>query len=154
MCACHKGRLWARIDLLSFCSHLRPDRSCVECSRSEGLSGVKCPCLLAGIPGWRRCGSVPHFADDMMDYPCHYRYSQRHSATDKTDALLHAGKAAIFLPVFRGPARAGVLLSGVGDITLGQTDPYFFGLGICHLSVWRKNVNISLKSSFRVNFAA
>lgn len=87
----------------------------------RGSQGLSVPASWLASRAGGGAGSVPHFADDMMDYPCHYRYSQRHSATDKTDALLHAGKAAIFLPGFRGPARASVLPSGVGNVTLGQT---------------------------------
>lgn len=64
---------------------------------------------------------MPHFpqvADDMMDYPCHCRCRQRHSATDKVAALLHAENAAILLHDFRR-AVAGVLPSGLCNVLLG-----------------------------------
>lgn len=148
MCACHEGRLWARIDLLSFCSTSDLTEVVWSVAGAKGSQGLSVPASWLASQAAGGAGSVPHFADDMMDYPCHYRYSQRHSATDKTNALLHAGKAAIFLPGFSGPARAGVLPSRVGDITLGQTGPYFCGLGICHLSAPRENANISKKVAF------
>lgn len=67
-----------------------------------GSQGLSVPASWLAARAGEGAGRVPHFADDMMDYPCHYRYSQRHSVTDKTAVLRHTEKAAIFLPGFRG----------------------------------------------------
>lgn len=54
----------------------------------------------------------------MMDYPCHYLYSQRHSATDKAAAVPHTEKQPFSVRLWdvlpQGPFQC------VLDVLLGQ----------------------------------